>query len=161
MRRILKLRDHRRFENSFRQLLNEIGGVIHIYRDNPNKQDCPKCGWDPYSKTGLDPNCARCGGVGKIALYLKYDIHDVAIRWFDGSVVWGRTTAGRYEVGDCRLTMELEKVLKNPSVEGSDTFFHDAIKVTVDGVDCEVKSPVVKKGFNSPFLCTVIVSRIS
>lgn len=161
MGKYLKLKDKRRFRNSFRDLLGEIGGVVRVYMDNPNKQDCPICGWDPYNEEALDPNCERCQGNGRINLYLVHDIHDVAIRWFDGSIVWDRTSAGRYEAGDCRLTMELAKVLKDPSDVGSDTFFHDAVKITVDGIDCETKSPVVRKGFAAPFLCTIIVTRIS
>jgi hypothetical protein len=132
-----------------------------VYLDNPDKIDCPQCGWDPINLEGLDPQCSICGGIGKINVYIVIQIHNVAVRWFDGTVIFDRTTAGRYETGDCRLTMKLEDALINPVNEGGDTYFHRARKVMVDNIECDVKTPPTRRGIGDLILCSVIVTRKS
>jgi hypothetical protein len=107
----------------------------------------------------MNPNCTTCNGLGKIYPDIIRRINDVTVRFFDGSIVWDRTSAGRYEEGDALISVKLSKVLTNPLDVSSETYFDQAYKVVIDKVNYEVKSPAHRKGLNRPYLCRVKLSR--
>jgi len=53
------------------KIIEKISEVNHIYTDEitlhfVTEIDCDQCGYDPVRGEGLDINCPKCGGSGKI-----------------------------------------------------------------------------------------------
>lgn len=162
VRRRFNIRENRKYTEAMDQVLEEFGREIDLYeRDTDNATDCPDCDWDSVNEESMDPNCTTCDGLGKIYPITNRHITGVGVRWFDGSGRWDRTAVGRFEAGDCRLTMMLKKVAKNPNDLSAGTYFDDAYRIVVDDVECLVKTPARPKGFRKPVVYEVIVTRSS
>ena len=159
VRKRFDIREQRKYKQGMEQVLKEFGREVLLYeRDEENATDCPDCDWDSINEVSMDPNCESCSGLGKIYPEIIRQI-DAAVRWWDGSIEWDRTSAGRFEEGDCRLTLLIKDVAKDPNDLSQGTYLDDVYKVIVDTIECEVKTPARPKGFREPFICEVIVTR--
>lgn len=75
---------------------------IHV----PSRSNCPDCGFDEFTQSGLDVACTTCEGTGKVTTW--YVSHSSArVMWIDPAApVWGAMASG--PVGDVWLSVLLE-----------------------------------------------------
>lgn len=66
--------------------------------------DCALCGYDPFTRSALDPDCPTCGGVGRVKTYATHRVYCRVTHPSLSDFVLGM--AGGVSVGDAILFID-------------------------------------------------------
>ncbi len=162
------------YKEVMKQLRKDLGRTITIYCP-PTTATCNNCIYDTRTKTSsgvYKPDtgtqlfsegalCPVCSGHGKIETAVTKVISHATIRWLDNrDRYFYEEKMGQFQPGWVRIQCTLSEVLKDKSNVNGLTYFDEAVKVTVDGEDCRVKS-VTKSGLKDLFTCRVMMRKLS
>lgn len=97
-------------------------------------------GWDPVNDEPLDPN--------EPLVYhdTVYSIEKAIVRWTGENAEYEFLSGGRVAPGDVFVKCNLDEVLISGTDRNSDTIFHHARKVLIDGQVCKVAQTPRKTG---------------
>lgn len=138
------------YKNIISNVREDLGRTIQIYYVNNPPAAASGDGFDPVNSEPINPNdsVTRSETV--------YTVNNVSIAWGPELNPYVPTPGGRLEVGQCRVSVNLEKVLVTKGNVNGETYFDKARLVIVDGKNCRVVGKPVKTGLRDLFSCICI-----
>jgi hypothetical protein len=137
------------FQDTITKVREDLGRTIQIYY---------KTGEPTVVNGTYDPINKESVGYSDSLTYSEtvYTVKNVIIHWGPEPNPYMDTPGGRLDVGQCRLSVNLKKVLVDQSDVNGDTYFDNCRQVIVDGKTCKPIGPVVKTGLRDLFTCICI-----
>jgi hypothetical protein len=138
-----------------------LGDDIIIYYKTGNKISSPQDIWDPVNKEILNTNSTYANGN-----YYLDEIKTKTIKantsWFGVSDYFRpvRLPAGILDVNDVYITCKLSDVLIDPSDDTSDTYFHRATKIIINGTAVIPKTTPLKYGLAGEFFSCALIATL-
>jgi len=130
----------------------DLGRPVYIYYQTGSPTTSDGDGWDPINEEPIDPTATITYTESVIT------VDKVLIKWGPEDE-WMRLAGGALAPNQARLKMKLSKVLVNQSNVNGATYFDNARKVVVDGIDCTVKAGGWKTGLRDLFNLIIIVEK--
>lgn len=137
------------FQDTITKVREDLGRTIQIYY---------KTGEPTVTGGVLDPINLEPVDYDDSLTYGEtiYTIKNVIIHWGPEPEQYVQTSGGRLDVGQCRLSVNLKKVLVNPSNVNGDTYFDNCRQVLIDGKVCKPVGKVIRTGLRNLFTCVCI-----